>query len=453
MNQELRTKHNQRIGRPSCSGCNGSGRVVGGAVCGRCSDVIEMARDWLRWKCESPRRAASDPQDSHAVVLKAAGCLVVGFGLPDAVAEKVMAEYLHRSDEPWTEAEIARKFSEARRTTKNEVGWLIWRGGGSVATEGKREWAEMPKRPKGLEGKAIPYDVSALIRCQDGSIKVDRNWLAERSAVVPWKVSTDDFLAGLYEAGERVVVFNVFDSQGQWIWEKGVDRGQGTGDRSQESGVRGQESGDGGADAQQRVTTAGTWWQVGRNQLDVKRVAVGCPKREQREGMWFLAQPVTGGFKINGRKKDGELKFTRRSGCNVVRWRYMVIESDEKGIEPLWLNLLAQLPLPIVALYTSGGKSVHALVRLEARSKAEWDAMRDAVRPLLTKVGADEGVFSAVRLTRLPGFVRLGAADREGNYVRYEKGRLQELLFWDPENWGKGRAMAIRGLRRRWVVA
>ena len=84
-----------------------------------------------------------------------------------------------------------------------------------------------------------------------------------------------------------------------------------------------------------------------------------------------------------------------------------------------WLACLAQLPLRIAAIYTSGGKSIHALVRLDAKSKADWDAQRDRIKPVVVILGADPGALTAVRLTRLPGTLR---GDRP-----------QRLLYLNPE--------------------
>jgi hypothetical protein len=73
--------------------------------------------------------------------------------------------------------------------------------------------------------------------------------------------------------------------------------------------------------------------------------------------------------------------------------------------------------LPISAIYDSGGDSIHALVRVDAESKAQWDEGRDAIKPHLIKLGADPGALSGVRLTRLP------------NCRRENKKQLQRLLY------------------------
>jgi hypothetical protein len=58
--------------------------------------------------------------------------------------------------------------------------------------------------------------------------------------------------------------------------------------------------------------------------------------------------------------------------------------------------------------------------------------LRDYLKPLLTKFGADKGVFSAVRLTRLPGCQREGTTTKDGRYLRYKEPRLQWLRFLNP---------------------
>jgi hypothetical protein len=72
-------------------------------------------------------------------------------------------------------------------------------------------------------------------------------------------------------------------------------------------------------------------------------------------------------------------KMSRRSEESVTVFRHAVLESDAMAAEE-WLRILVQLPLPIVSITSSGGRSLHALLRLEAKSKAGWDQL---VRGLL----------------------------------------------------------------------
>jgi hypothetical protein len=79
-----------------------------------------------------------------------------------------------------------------------------------------------------------------------------------------------------------------------------------------------------------------------------------------------------------------------------------------------------QIPEPILAIYESAGKSVHALIRTNAKSKAEFDEIADEYEQEYAPYGADPAVLTAVRSTRLP------------NVVRGDNGRCQRLLYLNP---------------------
>jgi hypothetical protein len=199
---------------------------------------------------------------------------------------------------------------------------------------------------------------------------VSEEWLIERSPIDIRALRPHQFLEHLYTPEERVLIFNRYRSQGQRIWQHGI-------------GLAGFER--------------------------------SCP-----DGAWFLCNPVSGEWLYLQRCKskfnpDGK---TRRAEENVTDWRFGVLECDHKPAEH-WLAILVQLPLPIVSITTSGGKSVHALFRVEANSKAEWDQIvRKGLLPRLVPLGADPDALTAVRLTRLPGCHRRGA--------------LQRLLYLNP---------------------
>jgi hypothetical protein len=169
--------------------------------------------------------------------------------------------------------------------------------------------------------------------------------------------------------GDQVLIFSDYRSQGQELWQKYA-------------------------------------FKVDREELDsfVKRHA---------DGVWFLSNPVDGKEHFNERQQ----KMSRRSEESIKAFRYAVLESDCQPAEQ-WLKILVQLPLPIVSITSSGGKSLHALVRVDATSKSNWDQTIGVIKPRLINLGADPGALTAVRLTRLP------------NCCRGE--RLQELLYLNP---------------------
>lgn len=407
-------------GRPSCTGCNGRGVVGAAQACVRCGDVVEQCRDWLLLKCEPSISGAG----GHNAALRAACVIVGGFDLHGGMAESLFSEWNGRCSPPWSVRELAHKLRSAeKKAGEQELGYLVWRrGSGDWKREekvGSPKWEDVREAEKHEQRRAMAYDAGSLKRVVDaaGVGEVSREWLRERSAVDPERVGPEAFLEGLYAQGERILVFTSFKSQGGFCYEVG-------------SG----------------------WWEMGRTQAEKNVKLQEAPDRSWKEGVWFLAQPVRGNWlaeKVLGRGRVDK-HWTRRSGENVTAWRYMVIESDEPGIEAEWMRFLVLLPLPIVALYTSGGRSVHALVRVDAGSKAEWDAFRDVVKPLLVKCGADRGVFSAVRLTRLPGYWREGSFDKAKVYKRYPEARLQSLLYYNPLNHdGEDGVLPICQQRRR----
>lgn len=182
------------------------------------------------------------------------------------------------------------------------------------------------------------------------------------------------FLDALYRPGEHVVLFDVFESQGCRF-----------------------------------ATIEKTGGVSDPHTLDfLTRPAKG-------KGAWFLSNPVDGKKTYNARLK----KPSCRAEENITAFRYLVIESD-KADPDLWIAALVQLHLPIVAVYSSGGKSIHALVRVDADDAADWARYRDIIKPPMVRLGADPTVFSAVRLTRLPACFRA------------EKSRWQELYYLNP---------------------
>lgn len=353
-------------------------------------DVMERARLYVG-KLDAPRRAKSDSQDSHAVVFQVAAILLHGFSLPENEAKAVLIEYCGRSDEPWSEREIDHKLSSAAKAApRQKRGWLVgadaWR-----PNEKMRDAMPdaMPPAPRKAE-----YVPEALLKVA-GTWKgvVDLVWLADRSEMDPATVDSAGFLDALYNRlTEKVLVFSKVNKDGQPY--------------SQGEAV----------------------WPVD---------AAALPTRG-RNGVFYLAAPVDGMYRETDREdKMGNIVMTRRDGRAVTSWRWMVIESDDAPASA-WLAAIARLPLAVCALYTSGGRSVHALVRTGARTKEEWDAVKAELRPGLLTLGADPGCMSAVRLTRLPGT------------WRDSKEAHQKLLYLNPR--ADGRAI-VDLPRRRDVVA
>lgn len=326
----------------------------------------------------------------HNAAFAAACALVKGFNLSVDQARPIMGEFNGRCAPAWSEREIEHKLIQADKTADEQArGYLIGDGKHVVGEHGKAAPAKRVLPPV-----AKPqYDESVLAEFAGAwADVVDVVWLGNRSAIDPAKVSTSLFLKLMY-GEEKVVIFDNEYSQGCALWPN---------------------------DAERLPTTA-------------------------LNGCWFLAQPVDGQYHPNPRSVDretGRAKMSRRSEESVTSWRYLVIESDEAPLK-LWLGALARLPLRIAAIYTSGGRSIHALVRVDAKTKGHWDAIKAEcfgqnapAGRFLIRNGADKGVLSAVRLTRLPGCYREGKfSEKEGRsvYVKFPRPQLQKLLYLQPE--------------------
>ena len=94
---------------------------------------------------------------------------------------------------------------------------------------------------------------------------------------------------------------------------------------------------------------------------------------------------------------------------NVVKFRHALVESDKMAIEDQE-RLYRELELPIAAMVSSGGKSVHAIVRVDAKDAEEYRARVDFLYEYLKEHGCDVDSQNKnpSRLSRMPGVTRNG---------------------------------------------
>jgi hypothetical protein len=382
-------------------------------------EVIERARRYV-----AKLEGAIAGSGGHNATFHVACVLVKGFDLSEGEALTVMREYNLRCSPSWSERDLQHKVASAMSLTDNRKrGWMVAAGGGEMTKSegqnpkgGNRRAEDGGRRAEVVEDRParFSYDVEALRRMQHPGLVVSRRWLMERSVSDVRYVDAGSFLRAIFNHGERVLTFMSDRSQGEWGYV--VGRGW----------VK--LSGEWGPDRKPRerepFPAAGRY---------VSGDAAG--PRSGKLGVWYLSQPVDGMWHW-----CEEGRWSRRSWRSVTEWRHMVLESDEAPAD-LYLNWLVQQPLPISAIYTSAGKSVHALLRFEGvKSKAQWDAIREVVMPYFSKVGVDWKTLTAVRLTRLPCCFREGKMVREmegekkvEKYVRYPKPRLQRLLYMNAQ--------------------
>ncbi|MDK8193754.1 AAA family ATPase [Paenibacillus sp. UMB7766-LJ446] len=111
-------------------------------------------------------------------------------------------------------------------------------------------------------------------------------------------------------------------------------------------------------------------------------------------GAWIRFNPLDG----KGVKND-----------NVTEFRYALVESDTMDIEKQ-NAIMRELELPIAVMVYSGGKSVHAIVKVDAANYDEYRKRVDYLYNVCKKNGLniDKQNRNPSRLSRMPGVERNG---------------------------------------------
>lgn len=132
-----------------------------------------------------------------------------------------------------------------------------------------------------------------------------------------------------------------------------------------------------------------------------RKMDAGFGTINESAGAWIRMNPTTG-----------------PSDKNVTRYAYSLVESDQLTIEEQQ-KMLINFKLPIAALVESGGKSVHAIVKVDAKDLTEYKQRVSFLYDWLAKHSfiVDEANKNPARLSRLPGAMR--------------NGRMQKLLATD----------------------
>lgn len=94
---------------------------------------------------------------------------------------------------------------------------------------------------------------------------------------------------------------------------------------------------------------------------------------------------------------------------NVTDYRYALVESDSMALEEQ-NALIRELELPVAMLVYSGGKSIHAIIKIDASDYSEYRKRVDYLYNICHKNGLeiDKQNRNPSRLSRLPGVMRNG---------------------------------------------
>lgn len=331
--------------------------------------VIERARRYIA-KCPP----AISGQGGHDATFHVAACLVHGFALGDADALALLTEWNRVCVPPWSERELRHKIESAGKASHSEPrGCLL---GPGVAPGPQRRLAA----PGTLSAKPVNP-----VEAAERFLKGFRCGEAELFGASPVAVSDDPrfdgaVLAGALYGPDELVNF-VTDYEAA----------------AEKSG-----------EVKARPVGRGVTMPSG---AVVERFR-GAGSDTGKGGAWLRMNPVDG---------------LGVADVNVRAFRFALLESDKLPVE-LQLSLFAKLPLPVAAVIGSGGRSVHAWVRIDARDASEYRATVAEMLGILARFGVDGKNKNPSRLSRLPGARREIGAAGDG---------IQRLLYLNPKPEGK----------------
>lgn len=126
---------------------------------------------------------------------------------------------------------------------------------------------------------------------------------------------------------------------------------------------------------------------------------------DENAGAWVRFNPMDG----KGVKND-----------NVTAYKYALVESDEIPID-MQNALIRKMKLPVAILVNSGGKSIHAVVKVSAVNHNIYMKRIEKLYAICDKYGlkVDRANKNASRLSRLPGIKR---GDKWQHIIPYNEG-------------------------------
>lgn len=328
------------------------------------TDTIDRARAYL-----SAIPGAVAGQGGHNQTFSAACALVNGFTLSEGDALQLLREWNATCQPPWTERELEHKVRSAMATHHDRpYGHLLGAG-------------HTPRHPTPSATRRKPQPTIDPVNAVENFLKgfrAEEVQLWETSPIRPldnWQLDGITLLEALYLPGELINFVTDYKE-----------------DRQKDGSVKARPDG------------RGETWE--RNALVDHWRANGMPLSDA--GGWLRMNPVDG----NGVTDD-----------NVTAFRYALLESDALPLD-LQLSLFCRLPLPVAAIFTSGGKSLHSWICVDAKDGAEYRDIVSRVLAPLARFGIDGKNKNPARLSRLPGVQRRFGAHDDGR---------QRLLYLNPQ--------------------
>lgn len=331
--------------------------------------AIERARRYVA-KCPP----AISGQGGHDATYHVAACLVHGFALSEPDALALLSEYNQSCVPPWSERELRHKIESVSRANFDEPRGCLLGSGAPVGVQ--RRFA-----PRSITGVKPTSPAEAAERFLKGFRCGDADLIAASPVTLDGDPRFDGALlvGNMYAPGELINFVTEYETA---IEKSGEVKAR----------------------------------PVGRG-ITLERDALLARFRERgsdsgRGGAWLRMNPVDG---------------RGIADVNVTAFPFALLESDKLPLE-LQVSLIAKLPLPVAAILGSGGRSVHAWVKVDAQHADEYRATVARMLGLLAKFGIDGKNKNPSRLSRLPGARREIGAVGDG---------IQRLLYLNPAPTGK----------------
>lgn len=309
----------------------------------------------------------------HNQTFTVACALINGFGLHEGQALEYLRSYNQRCQPAWSESELEHKIRSAAAAQHSKPkGHLLGNGNGFNGDDFKNSSFPAKAQPK---PKTVIDPSTAIEVFLKGQIYTSQS-LYEASPIKPSALLSDDgplLVRSLYQPGEIINTVTEFKmTKMKDGTEKAVPIGKGS-----------------------------------------------SVERDELLDMWSLEMPQSacgGWMRMNPVDGQGV------ADANITSYRFILMEFDHIPL-PLQVSLFCKLPLPIAAILTSGGKSIHAWVRVDSNDFTGYKDDSVMLLSMLEKYGIDTKNKNPSRLSRLVGVTRS---------IDVAKPTRQRILYLNP---------------------
>lgn len=334
---------------------------------------MELNERIAKYLCACP--GAVSGQGGHNQTFAVACNLSNGFALSEEDTLYWLQQYNVRCSPQWSDAELAHKAKSACNASHDKPrGHLIGDGNSQESTYRAAASSALSPHMAKQVTQLRKFTPEECLNAFLGDFTCNELDLYTASPIKPNEDFTQDgwtLVMALYHPGELI----------NFVTDFRVEEGTG------------------------KANPCSTGETVERDILIARWQIVGMPESDC--GGWMRMNPLDG----QGAKDS-----------NVTAYRFALLEFDNIPTEKQ-MSLFAKLPLPIAALLTSGGKSVHAWVRIDAPDVEQYRDQVGRLMKLLSRFGLDGKNKNPARLSRLVGVTR--------KYGAYQDGR-QRLLYLNP---------------------